>query len=359
MQQQSNKTDFNGQHIYAGIDVHLRSWKVTVLTEELTVRTFSQNPRPELLHQYMTRNFPNATYHTAYEAGFCGFWIHNKLKLLGIDSIVVNPADIPTTNKEVVNKTDQRDSKKIARLLRSGLLDGIHVLSLKTLEDRSLVRTRTTMVRDMTRIKNRIKAFLYFHGIEFPEQFKQSGSHWSKRFVLWLRDIELTEYSAKKSLSLLVDESEFIRSMILEATRAIRDLSQSESYARRVMLLQSIPGLGMLTSMVILTEIESINRFPNFDKFCSFIGLIPSTNSSGESEKTGELTHRGNNFLKGILVECAWIAARRDAVLNKSYSEYCKRMEPNKAIIRIARKLLSRIRFVLKNNQVYVYQSIN
>lgn len=351
---QSNEIDFNGQHIYVGFDVHLKSWKVTVMTEELTLKTFSQDPRPELLHQYLVRNFPGAVYHTAYEAGFCGYWIHNKLTALGIDSIVVNPADVPTTDKEKVNKDDKRDSKKIARSLRSGLLKGIHVMPLKTIEDRCLLRTRETMVRDLSRVKNRIKSFLYFHGIEFPERYKNKSTHWSKRFLSWLKNIDLVEYGAKKSLSLLIEEVEHIRLSILGATKAIRELSLTEDYSSRIRLLRSISGIGILSGMIFLTEVETINRFSNFDKLCSFIGLIPSTRASGEKEVTGELTRRGNNYLKSTLVECAWVAVRWDRALNKSYHDYCKRMEPNKAIIRIARKLLNRIRFVLKNNQPYV-----
>lgn len=353
MLSQSNKIDFKDQHIYVGIDVHLKSWNATVMTEKLIIKTFSQNPSPEILHQFLTRNFPNAIYHTAYEAGFCGYWIHNRLTALGINSIVVNPADIPTTDKERVNKTDKRDSKKIARTLRSGNLKGIHVPSLKTLEDRTLLRTRGILVRDLTRNKNRIKSFLYFHGIELPERFKSKSTHWSKRFISWLRSIEMSEPSAQKSINLIIESSENLRLTVLEATREIRELSQNEIYANQVQLLRSIPGIGLLTAMIFLTELETINRFSNFDKLCSFVGLIPSTNSSGDKENIGELTHRGNNFLRCIIVECAWIAARRDLALNKSYHEYCKRMEPAKAIIRIAKKLLNRIRFVLKNNQPY------
>jgi len=358
MLSQSNKIDFNGQHFYVGLDVHLKSWKVSIMAEKLTLKTFSQDPKPELLYHYLVKNFPNGTYHTAYEAGFCGYWIHNKLKALGIDSIVVNPADIPTTDKEKVSKSDKRDSKKIAKCLRNGELKGIHVSSLKTLEDRGLVRTRGTLVKDLTRNKNRIKSFLYFHGIEMPERFKQSSTHWSNRFLNWLRSIELAEYSAKKSLALIIDESEHLRLIILEATNGIKELSQSETYVNHVQLLRSIPGIGILTAMIILTEIEAINRFDNFDKLCSFIGLVPTTHSSGEKEIIGEITIRGNNFLRSAIVECAWIAARKDMALNKSYHDYCRRMEPNKAIIRIARKLLNRIRYVLKNNQPYEYSVV-
>ena len=354
MQTQSNKIDFTGQHIYVGLDVHLKSWKVTIMTEKLPFKTFSQDPKPDLLYHYLARNFPNGIYHTAYEAGFCGYWIHNKFTALGIKSIVVNPADIPTTDKEKVQKADKRDSQKIAKALRSGDLKGIHVLSLKTLEDRCLIRTRAIIVQDLTRNKNRIKSFLHFHGIEMPENFKQLNHHWSKRFMAWLKSIEMTEPSAKKSLDLYIAEAEHLRSTILEATRGIRELSEKEPYANQVESLRGIPGIGILTAMIILTELETINRFGSFDKLCSFIGLIPTTHSSGEKENVGSITHRGNSFLRGALVESAWMAARMDLALNKSYHDYCKRMEPNKAIIRIARKLLNRIRFVLKNNQPYV-----
>ena len=119
METQSNKIDFSGQHIYAGFDVHLKSWNVTILTEKLKHKTFTQPPSAEVLHNYLVSHFPGGIYHSAYEAGFCGYWIQNKLQALGVDSIVYNAADIPTSNKEKVQKTDKRDSIKIAKALRS------------------------------------------------------------------------------------------------------------------------------------------------------------------------------------------------------------------------------------------------
>jgi transposase len=359
METQSNKIDFSNQNIFVGFDVHLKSWKVTILTEKVAVKTFSQDPNPELLYQYLKRNFPGGIYHSAYEAGFCGYWIHNKLISLGINSIVVNPADIPTTNKERVQKEDKRDSRKIARSLRSGDLKAIYVPSLKTLEDRSLLRTRATMVKDLTRFKNRIKSFLYFHGIDFPESFINPQSHWSKRFITWLESIELTEESGKITLSSLIHQSKNLRATILDLTRQIQKLNQTEPYQNNVKLLRSIPGIGVLTAMIILTELETILRFGNLDKLCCYIGLVPSTSSSGEEEKTGDITPRGHNVLRTAIIESAWVAVRHDPVLLKSHLDYCKRMDPNKAIVRIAKKLISRIKFVLKNKQPYAFSWAN
>jgi transposase len=354
MQTQSNKLDFRNQNLYIGLDVHLKSWTVTIMSDSLNFKTFSQPAKPEVLSDYLKKNFPGGAYYSAYEAGFCGYWIHNKLVSLGINSIVVNPADIPTTDKEKVQKEDKRDSRKIARSLRNGDLTPIYVPSLKILEDRALLRTRAQIVKDLTRYKNRIKSFLYFHGIEFPESFAKQESHWSNRFITWLESIKMEEESGNNALDILIMECKHFRSTILMLNKQIINLSRTPAYSKYEKLLRSVPGIGLLTAMTILTELETINRFSNIDNLCGFIGLVPSTHSSGDNEKTGEITHRGHIVLRSALIESSWIAIRNDPALFQCYNEYCKRMQPNKAIVRIAKKLLSRIKFVLKNEQPYV-----
>jgi transposase len=358
MKTQSNKLDFNGQNIYVGFDVHLKNWRVTIMTDHLTHKTFSQPPKPKTLHEYLVRNFPGGNYYSAYEAGFCGYWIHNELISLGINSIVVNPADIPTTDKEKDQKDDTRDSRKIARSLRNNELTPIYVPSLKTLEDRTLVRTRATLVKDITRYKNRIKSFLYFHGIHIPDHFSDKNSHWSKRFIEWLENIEMSERSGKESLKMHVEIIKNLRASLLYTTRKIKELAKTDAYKEQFDLLRSVPGIGVVTAITILTELENIERFGNIDSLCSFIGFVPSRHSSGDTDKMGNITKRGHNVLRSAIIESAWIAARIDPAMMKSYNEYCRRMEPNKAIIRIARKLLSRISYVLKNKQPYVYATV-
>lgn len=353
METQVNKTNFKGQNIYVGFDVHKKSWKVTVMAENLLYKTFVQPPDPDILHNYLTTNFPGAIYHSAYEAGFCGFWIHYKLLSCGINSIVVNPSDIPTTNKERVNKEDKRDSKKIARSLSSGTLVPIYTPSIQTLRDRSLMRSRAMLVKDMARYKNRIKSFIFFYGINIDDPYSKQKNPWTNRFMIWLENLEIDNGPGKEALHILISECRNLRIAILKATKEIRTLSQSEKYQKRVKLLESIPGVGLITAMTILTELETINRFNNIDKTCGYIGLVPSTKSSGEKDKTGDLTPRGHNVLRSAIIESSWTAIKKDPVLAICYVNYCKRMEPNKAIIKIAKKLLSRIRFVMSNNKSY------
>lgn len=353
MQTQSNTLDFKGQNIYVGFDVHLKSWKVTVMSDHLTHKTFSQDPKPELLVNYLRKNFPGATYHSAYEAGFCGYWIHNELTLHGIKSIVVNAADIPTTHKEKVQKEDKRDSRKIAQSLRGGTLKAIYIPSQKTIDDRCLMRTRHALVQDGARCKNRIKSHLHFLGIEIPEKLcKSSGL--SKNYIKWLDSISTIGPSAKQALQFKIKACKEVRTNVLETTKEIKKLAETEAYKANMTLLLTVPGVGLLTGMLLLTELEDISRFENIDNLCSFIGLVPSTHSTGDKEVIGKVTPRGHNILRSTLIENAWVASRTDPVLFKSYHDYCKRMHPNKAIIKIAKKLLSRIRYVLIEKKEYI-----
>ena len=355
MQTQRTELNFEGQNFYVGIDVHLKSWTVSILTETLPLKTFTQPANAEMLYNYLDRNFPGGTYHSVYEAGFSGFKAHYSLKGMGIENIIVNPADVPTSQKEHLQKDDPVDSRKLARSLRSGELCPIYVPDPSTMEDRSLVRMRSTLVKDLCRSKNRIKSFLYFYGIAYPPEFEKAGTHWSKRFMKWLNEAVVTEYeSGTQAFKILIQEAQQHRAHLLDVTRKVRKLAQSEKYSKETALLMSIPGIGLLTAMIVLTEIETIKRFENTDHLAGFVGLVPMRHSSGEKKNDGEMTFRGHDALKSALIESSWMAARFDPVLLKSYLGYAKRMEPNQAITRIARNVLNRIYYVLKNERKYV-----
>jgi transposase len=352
---QSNKLDFRGQNIYVGIDVHLKSWSVAVLSENSVLKKFSQNPEPDALHKFLVTNYPGASYRSVYEAGFCGFWIHHRLSELGIDNIVVNPADVPTMSKEKLRKTDAVDCGKLARGLRSGDLRSIHIPDADMLEIRSLIRLRNSIVKDSTREKSRIKSLLHFHGIEIPEQFtRRSGGNWSKKFLQWLRDLDLSTEYGRKALDLHVEQFVRLRGMLLQETRAIRELSRSDVFKESIRLIMSVPGIGITTGISFLIEIDDISRFKNAYQLASYVGLIPMCHSSGEKQNDGDITIRKHAILRCNIIEAAWVAIKKDPAMTMAYEEYRKRMNANKAIVKIARKLVNRIFFVLKRRQEYV-----
>jgi transposase len=358
MQTKVTTIDFKGQNVYAGIDVHLKSWKVTIIVENAVYKTFSQDPSAEILANYLKRNFPGANYHSAYEAGFCGFSAHRELERQGVLNKVVNPADIPTNDKEKRQKEDKRDSRKIAKSLKNGDLEGIYVPSKCIEELRGLVRYRKTIVKEISRNKNRIKSYLYFNGIEIPAALDTASQHWSGKFTQWLTKIEMTTPYGNTVLEETLDTTKHLRDKLLKVNRILKSISKSSEYSSKLKLIRSVPGVGLVMSITLLSELENIMRFKNLDKLCSYIGLVPSTNSSGDNEKIGSITPRSNKPLRSNIVECAWIASRTDPSLIYCYNELCKRMKPSEAIIRIAKKLMNRIRYVIKNEVEYVHSVI-
>lgn len=158
-------------------------------------------------------------------------------------------------------------------------------------------------------------------------------------------------YFCSPSFRPVYKEVENQRILLLEVNKKIRHLCKTKTYKNNIDLLQSIPGIGITSAIVLMTHIETIDRFKNTDYLASYVGLIPNSHSSGESENKGEMTFRGQNHLKAILVESSWVAVRVNPALSLSYNTYIHRMQPNKAIIRIARKLLNRIYYVLKKSK--------
>jgi transposase len=119
-------------------------------------------------------------------------------------------------------------------------------------------------------------------------------------------------------------------------------------------LILSIPGIGEINAAIILFELQDIGRFKTFDNLCSYVGLIPDTDDSGETKRNKGLTHRRNTYLREALIESSWVLIKKDPAMLMKYKEYCKRMHKNKAIIKIARHLLARINYVLRKKTEYV-----
>ena len=352
MHSECTQVQFTGQHVHVGIDVAKRSWKACVFLGQAFHKQFAQPPDPKALVHYLHKNFPGAVYHSVYEAGYFGFWIHEALVELGVDSIVINPADVPTTDKERRTKTDRVDAAKLGRSLANGELHPLYVPERSALEDRTLVRMRMTFVRKQTRCKNQLKALLQYYGVKKSDDV--SDRYWSRAYLRWLESITFKEESGTIAFKALLNELLTLRTTLADLTRRIRLLAHEARYRSQVELLCSVPGISVLSAIIFLTEVVSLDRFKNLDRLACFVGLVPGEKSSGDTEQDTGLTPRRNRALRYILIECAWIAQREDPALLKAFTEYCLRMPKSVAIVHVARKLLSRMRFVLKNNQPYV-----
>lgn len=356
MSQESNKVSFAGQRVYVGLDVHVQHWTVCVVVGDTEHTLFSQSPGDAYkLAAYLRKHFPGGEYHCVYEAGCLGFWVQRALVAAGLRCMVVHAPDVPSSNRQRRRRTDKGDARKLARRLSSNDLTGLYIPTPQQEQDRDLLRTRGRLVRKQTRCKNQITAKLRYYGIALPEDLRIG--RWSGDFIAFLESLEFSEGSAREALELLLCELHLLRELLARAMRSIRVLARTERYRADVELLRTAPGVSVLSAMVFLTEIMDLSRFRSLDQLCSYAGLVPDEDSSGESTNITGITRRRNPHLRHILIQCAWAAMRKDPVLLNKYNELTvskKRGEKSKAIISIARKLTSRLRRVLLTREPYV-----
>jgi transposase len=351
MKSKIKQLDFAGEKIFTALDVHKKNWCVTIGSKEFELEHYSQNPNAKELAKHLKKHYPGAKYIVAYEAGFCGFGIQRSLKEEGIDCLVVNAADIPTSNKEKSRKQDKIDSRKIYKRLAAGDLTGIYVPQTEMEHARSLIRERSAIVADQTRCKNRIWSLLMFSGLSLEKD--RPKQYWSRKFIESLNQLDCGSEPLRQALDLAIEEYVLVRQLLAKATKKVRALSADKLFAEIQELLRSIPGIGLVNAMVIHTEIQDICRFKTLDHLCSYAGIVPDTDSSGDKQRITGITHRSNNYLREAIIESSWVIIRKDPAMLMLYKTYCARMDENKAIIKIARHLLSRIRYVWSKETKY------
>ena len=256
---QVKKLDFTGATIFCGIDVHKKNWRVNIQDSEFELEDFSQNADPVLLHKHVNRKYPGATVKVCYEAGFSGFSAQRWLTKHGIDCRIVNAADVATTDKEKRQKTDKIDARKLCEHLQTKKMKGIYVPASNWEHGRSLVRARARIVSNQTRCKNRIWQLLHFSGLALPKDY-EAGQYWSRSFVKELLATDCGSEELKITLGLYMKDFVQTRSLLVEATRAVRQLCKQPEYQKDMVLLRSIPGIGEINTAVILFELQAASR---------------------------------------------------------------------------------------------------
>jgi transposase len=345
-----NIIDFTGKTIYVGIDVHQKDYQVAKVYEGICLGNHRMESDGDKLIEHLHRCYPGAHFKCVYESSAWGFTLQRKLTAAGMGCIVVHAADVSTSDKEKRRKTDKVDALKLARSLASGDLTGIHVPEESIQKERSLIRYRKNVVNDLNRSKNRLKSLLKYQGINIPEQYLKNN--WSRNFMKWVEQQAATDIFLKDSLELMLEQIQLLRQQLLKVEKKLGELRKGK-YASKAQLAMSVPGIGPTTAMLFLLEVGDVNRFKGFDPLNDFIGLCPDTASSGDKDRDRGITTRRHKQLRSALIEAAWQAIRVDPVLLGTYQELIKRMKGAQAIIRIARKLLRRLRAVLLSGVPY------
>ena len=337
----------SGEDLFVGIDLHKHTWHVTIRTVDLELFSASIPGTWEALHRVLAR-YPGHSLQAVYEAGYFGFRLHDRLVEHGIPCTVTPPSLVPQEYGNRV-KTDRRDSSKLAHLLAKGMLKRVWVPSEEELYHRQVIRRRRQLVRDRVRTQSRIKAELRFYGVHLEEP--RGG--WTQTYLESLWTINFGNRWMQESFNRLLEQYEFLTTQIDKQTKLLRELSETELYQKRVEILRSIPGIGVISAMELLLELQDVSRFRRAEQLAAYVGLTPSQYSSADKVRMGRITGIGKNTLRSLLVEASWTLIRKDQTMREKYDRIKIRSGGKRAIVAIARTLLLRMRRMLLDKQAY------
>jgi transposase len=269
-----------------------------------------------------------------YEAGPCGFGIARRLKQLRVECEVVAPSLMPKRPGERV-KTDKRDARKLARLLRAGELTPVYIPESTDEAMRDLCRARSDAVDDRRRARHRLKGFLLRHGYRY-----QGKSAWTQAHMRYLRELVLPHPAMKAILEEYLMGIETASERIAGCERTMSDLLGTWRLQPAVRALMAMKGFQMVAAMILVSELGEVHRFTHPRQVMAYLGLIPTENTSSERRRQGAIS---------------WKAQKR---LHSRYSCLAaRRLQRNKAIVAIARELCGFIWELLRTQSCYQAQS--
>ena len=224
----------------------------------------------------------------------------------------------------------------LSDLLRADLVPQCYIAPREVRDLRSLLRERIFFVRLRTMTKNRITTIFDRYPEEVRKQKAQTDL-FGKKGREQLQSIQL-RVSDRAMIDRELNFIDLINVFIKEIEEVI---SEHFRESRNAKYLKSIPGIGQFFAMLIEAEVGDINRFKNAKKFAAYVGLVPSTYSSGGRTVNGRIIKRGNKLLRWAFVEAVVPAISSHEELRFEYDQLRKRMNWNKAKTAMARKLLT------------------
>ena len=238
---------------------------------------------------------------------------------------------------------------KIAVQLEAGRLKGIHAPSVEKERSREISRLRGDLVNKKRTISNQIKCFFYCYGIKFKKGII------SQKWIEEHKNLELPD-----ELHFVFDQYITswlqIHARIQEVEKKLKEQAKEDKKNHEI--IESLPGVGMITARFIANELGDMSRFKNVRQLYSFTGLTPREYSSGERTRLGHISKQGRGTLRKTLVQSAWVAVRYDQEIRILFEKLAKNIGKKKAIIAIARKLIGRIRACLIRGSKYVRYKI-
>lgn len=235
----------------------------------------------------------------AYEAGPTGFTLARALRSAGVRCEVLAPSKLQRPVGERV-KTDARDALHIAKLLRLGEIVTVRVPSESQEAARDLLRAREDARRDLMSARHRLGKLLLRHGVTYPGKKAWTRAHhdWLRQRRFKLAGLQAAFDAAHEAVIAREDR----RDRLDAAIHAMAAASEFTSVTQRLACLR---GISTLTAFGLSVEIGDWSRLDG-RRIGSYLGLVPTENSSGQSRSQGGLTRTGNSHARRLLIEAAW-----------------------------------------------------
>jgi transposase len=328
---------------YTGIDLHKKTSFITTIDAagKIVTRANLQNVEEDILAYFAKLGDETKI---VIESMASWYWLYDLLTGEALEVVISNPVKTKAIASAKI-KNDKLDSHMLAQLLRADLIATVHVSSLETRKLKELLRHRSKLVRDATRMKNRIHMLLMKNNFRSPfsDLFGVKG-------LRYLEEIDLPDYHRQHVETYLLLYQK-LREQIEPLTKRVRALAKENHTAQ---LLMTIPGIGPITAMFIIAEVDDISRFRSYRNLASYAGLVPSLDASAGKEKRGRITKQGSRYLRTALVEAAQAAARmQNCRLRIFFRRRIVKGGYQKAIVATAHKILQYAFYVWKNQTPY------
>lgn len=306
---------------HIGLDVHLRTSTVCILDEqgrEVRLRTIKGHPRKVV--EYLSG--VTTQFAICFEASSGYGWLYEQLQNLASRVAVAHPGQLRLIFRSK-RKNDRVDARKLAKLLYLDEVPMVHVPEMATRAWRGLIEHRHRCVASRTRTKNGIRALLRTHGIEVPKGL----GLWSKKGLSWLQQLDLPNEVALLQRDQFVDELEFQDRKVVRANTMLRKLSHAQP---GIVLVRTIPGVGIRTAEAFLAYVDDPKRFRRKKAIGRYFGLVPSQDASAGVNRLGRITKEGPGTVRKVLVEAAWQGIRRSPTIRAFYEQVRQGKEDRK-----------------------------
>lgn len=223
--------------------------------------------------------------------------------------MVAAPSLIPRKPGDRV-KTDRRDAKKLAQLLRSNELTPVWVPDAKQEALRDLIRAREDSQEDTLRKRNQISKFL----LRLDKRPPHGVKSWTVKYIQWLKSLAFDQAAQGIVLKEYIHALEETEARKDRLEKEITEIVKYSEQAPAISALQALRGVGIITAATVVAEAGDLSRFDSPKQLMSYVGLVPSESSSGGSRYQGRITKSGNAHIRWVIVESAWHYRRLPAI---------------------------------------------